>query len=1060
MDRDDIADEGPGLTRRDFVAAGGAAVAWSLLGKAGGAAAASMPAPGASAGPAPNPVSFGDIPVTLREGTNVSIALSPDGKTIAMDLQGILWLMPAEGGEARQLTGYLDDIARPDWSPDGGMIAFQSYRDGNFHIWTINSDGSGLLQRTSGLFDCREPRYAPDGRRILFASDCGGNYGIYVLDLRSGDVTVVVDTPHEDSEPVFSPDGRRVAFVSGGQLIVLDEQGAQTVVAQGAVNAPAWTPDGRGLVYRVASGTPRDMRSSRLYRSGVPITGEDEDVFPFPVSWLSADEIFYTADGRIKRRHLAGGDAAPVPFTARVTVAHAGDYPRRRRDFDSEAPRPVKGISFPVLSPDGGKIAFTALGQLWCLDVGTARPRQLTDDSYAKTYPAWSPDGKWLAYSCDRGGKLDIWLRDLASGEERQLSRSPSAMKQSSWSPDSTRIACASQDGYLYVLDVASGAMTRLLHQTVWSGRASWSKAGDVIALAAVQPYSSRYREGVNAILTCELSNGETAYHLPGPGLSLDVRNVNGPIWSPDGTAMAFTMKGTLWSMPVDPRGRPTGAPRPLNDETTDSISWSGDGGKILYLSNGSLRLLTMADGSIETLPLSFTWALAKPSGLQVVHAGRMWDGRAEEMRSDVDILIEGNRIAAVEPHRPDRGDAAWIDAGRRTVMPGLIDMHTHREMGNQFGDREPRIFLAFGVTATRGLSDNPYLAIENRESVDAGRRVGPRHFATGDALDGSRVFWDGMRPISDDGQLERELSKAEALEYDLLKCYVRLPLRLQRRVVAFGHSIGIPVTSHYLFPAVAFGADGHEHMGGTSRFGFSRTGSSLGRIYQDVLAIASGCKGFRTPTLFGLEGMLGDWPGLLDDPRLSVLFPAWEQAPLRKAAAAGPSKPVPMVAHQVEGVMSLMREGVKIVTGTDYPIVAPALSMHLNLRAMVRYGMRPVDALRSATSVSGDVLGQGIGAIEAGKLADIIVVDGDPLRVIDDAARVEQVMVNGFLHDVEGLIAPFRGKDAGAATETPQHATAGPAAQGPLRLASKSRHWWHDERWVEEVRRSCCLPT
>lgn len=1049
MDRDDIAEETAGLSRRDFVAAGAAVAALGLLGETVGSAAATVIPP-------KDPQSFGDIPVTLREGTNLAIALSPDKKTLAMDLQGILWILLVDGGEARQLTSYLDDVARPDWSPDGTVITFQSYRDGNFHIWTVHADGSGLTQRTRGGFDSREPRFSPDGRRIVFSSDRGGNYGIYALDLESGAVSVVVDTPHEDSEPAWSPDGRRLAFVSGGQLVVLDELGGQTVVAEGAVNAPSWTPDGRGLIYRLATGSVRDMRSSRLYRSGAPITGEEEDVFPFPVAWLSPEEILYTADGQIKRRALSGGETHLVAFTAVVTVASAGDYVRRRRDFDSVAPRPVKGLSFPVLSPDGRKIAFTALNQLWCLDIGAQRPRQLTDDSYAKIYPAWSPDGKWLAYSCDRGGKMDIWLRDIASGEERQLTKAPSAMKQSSWSPDSTRIACACQDGYVYTADAATGVMTRVL-QTVWSGRASWSKDGNVIALAAVKPFSSRYREGVNAILTCDLASGEVAYHVPSPGLSLDVRNVNGPIWSPDGTTMAFTMKGVLWAMPVDRQGRPTGAPRPLNDETSDAISWSGDGSKILYVSNGTLRLLTLADGGIETVPMSLTWVLAKPAGLQVIHAGRMWDGRGDELRADVDILIEGNRIRAIEPHRPDRGEAAWIDASDRTVMPGLIDMHTHREMGNQFGNREPRVFLAFGVTATRGLSDNPYLAIENRESVDAGRRVGPRHFATGDALDGSRIFWDGMRPISDDAQLERELSRAAALDYDLLKCYVRLPPEYQRRVVAFAHRIGIPVTSHYLFPAVAFGADGHEHMGGTSRFGFSRTGSSLGHIYQDVLAIAAGCKGFRTPTLFGLEAMLGDWPGLLDDPRLSVLFPAWELAPLRKAALGGPSKPVPMVAHQVEGVMRLMQEGVKIVTGTDYPIVAPAISMHLNLRAMVRYGMRPVDALKSATSVSGDVLRQDIGVVEPGKLADLIVVDGDPLASIDDVAKVDRVMANGFLHSVDALVAPFRGKDAGVAPAETRHAAR--EQQGPLRLASKERHWWHDARWVEEVRRSCCLP-
>jgi Tol biopolymer transport system component len=1043
--------------------------------EAGALAIAAGLAPPLVAAPAPGPApeSFGTVPVLLTEGTNVAIALSPDGRTLAMDLQGILWTLPAAGGTARRLTGDLDDIARPDWAPDGRHIVFQSYRDGNFHLWTIAADGSGLRQLDTGMADSREPRYSPDGRQIAFASDRSGTYGIYALDLASGAVRCVIDSPGEDGEPAWSPDGSRIAFSSNGKIATVAASGAtvaqiQVVFDGPAASAPSFTPAG-DVIYRVTRGAARDMRSSRLHGPHGPLTDVEEDAFPVPSVWMSADEFLYTADGRIKRRSLARGMLGTIPFGATVHVARADPRKLRRRDFDSAAPRAVKGISLPVLAPGADRVVFGALNQLWLLDIGTPTPRQLTHDSYAKIYPAWSADGKWLAYSCDRAGKFDIWLRDMATGAERQLTHEPCAIKQSSWSPDGRSIACACQDGYVNIVDVATGAMRRVLHELSWAGRPTWSPDGTMLAFAAIKPFSSRYREGVSAILTVDLASRATRYHSPEPGVSLDVRNVNGPIWSPTGASMAYTMRGTLWESPVDPAGVPTGPPRRLTSESADAISWSGDGSKILYLSNGRLRLLNIADATVTPIALAFDWTLAVPAQTTVVHAGHLWDGSADTLRENVDIVIRGNRIVGVEAHRASRAGVTWIDASARTVMPGLIDMHTHREMGNQFGAREPRIFLAYGVTTTRGLSDNPYLMLENRESVDAGMRIGPRHFGTGDALDGSRVFYDGMRSITDPAHLELELERARVLDYDLIKCYVRLAPVYQRRATAFAHRHGMAITSHYLFPASAFGADGYEHMGGTSRFGYSRTGSALGVMYQDVLALTAASGGFRTPTLFGLEPMLGDTPNLvLEDPRVQVLFPAWERTRLEEAAHAGPSAPAPMVARQVDAIGRMLAAGVPVVTGSDYPIVAPGLSIHLNLRAMVRYGIKPVDALRSATSVPGRVLQQDVGRIAAGQLADLVFVDGDPLADINAAANVRSVMVGGVLHDVEELIAPYRGKEDGAVSAPGQghaheydheHAHEAVAARGVIaaQYHAADGYWWHDPHWVAEVRRSCC---
>ncbi len=1020
-------------------------------------------------GPVDEGDGWGDTAVTLTQGTNLAIALSPDGRMLAMDLQGLLWIVPFEGGVARRLTGYLHDVARPDWSPDGRTIAFQSYRDGHFHLWCIGADGSGLRQITEGAFDCREPKWSPDGREIAFSTDRSGHYALHAVDLATGHTRFIADTDGEDAEPAWSPDGQRIAFSSSGRILTVgarDASDLREVFAGPGASAPAWSSDGGKLSWRAVDGSPRDVRASTLMVDGRVISDAAEDVFPLPAVWLRDGSLLHTVDGAIRRRLPDGRIVGHIPFAATVRVQAARPPMRSRRDFDSVSPRPVKGISLPVLSPDGGAVAFTALGQLWLLQVGNPHPRQLSHDASAKLGPAWSPDGRYLVCACDRGGDMQLWLFDVAQRSSRQLTHYGQPLKQAAWSPDGQRILCASEDGWLCRVDPADGSVSRVAPQTVWSGRPSWSPDGRHVALAAVMPSSARYREGLTAILIVHVDSGRAHYQLVAPGMSLDVRNVNGPLWSPDGRHFIYTLGGTLWRSPIDAHGRITGAPEALGDDSADALSVDAGGRRLLYLSEARLKLRDLASGTVQAVPCELTWRVSRPAGVTVVHAGRMWDGLSEGWRDNVDIVIHGHRIAAIEAHRPDRRGVRWIDARALSVMPGLIDMHTHREMGIRLGAREPRLFLAWGITCTRGLSDNAYLALENKESVDGGWRIGPRHFGTGEALDGARVFYDGMHPVRTPAQLAREFRRARALDYDLLKCYVRLPLDLQARATRMAQKLGIPITSHYLFPAVAFGASGHEHMGGTSRFGYSRTGSALGIGYQDVVAISGASRSYRVPTIFGLEGMLGDNPDeVLKDQRVQVLLPGDQRAPLERAARSGPAAPVRMVAHQVRTLMAQQAAGVTVVCGSDFPIVTPGLSLHLNLRAMVRHGMTPLQALRSATVDAGRVLGHDLGTIRRGQLADLIMVEGDPLRDIAAAARVRRVMVGGVDHTVDELIEPFRaaerrvpGKDDAAGAHADGHAEEHDAAAHAAWRPGRDPHWWHDEHWVADVRASCCV--
>lgn len=1038
------------IKRREFLA--GAAGTAALVGIAGPAGTATA-APTHSADSAD---SRAGTPVALRQGTDLAAQLSPDGRHIAIDEVGVLWVLPSSGGTARRLTSDLYDIAQPEWSPDSRTLAFQSYRAGNFDLWTIRPDGSGLRQLTHGPFDHREPRWSPDGRQLAFSGDASGSYGIYTLDVATGAVTTVADTADEEYEPAWSPDGTKIAFVVlNTRIDIVDLAGGTRTTAVAVptgqvIHNPAWTPDGADLVYSLLV----DGRSQLMRGDAVLVDGEE--VFPFRVSWRSPREYVYTADGQIRRRSLSGGRAHDIGFVAGVNVVQPR-YRKRRRDFDSTRPRPVVGIGSPVLAPDGQHVAFRALNDIYTMPISAHRashPQPLTRDHWWKSDPAWSPDGRYLSYSTDRAGKLDIWLRDLATGDDRQLTDLPGAAAVSgSWSNDSTMLAFLDQTGAVHTVDVASGDMQQIFTATFEPGRPTWSPDGNVVALAAIKPYSARYREGLSKILLVDRTTGAGTYVDTLPFRSIQTRGDDGPVWSPDGRRMAFVVASVLWVVDVHPDGTPAGTPRQLTTEVTDAPSWSGDSTALLYLNNGRLRLVSVDGRHTRTVPVGLSWANTRPRGRTVIHAGRMWDGSSRHLAHDVDITVEGHHITAVSPHREGR-DGRRVDASQSVVIPGMVDMHNHREMqGYSYGDRQGRLWLSLGFTTTRSPGSPAYHMVEEREAMQSGARLGPRYFATGEAIDGPRIFYNFMRPTFDDQQLALELERAEALDYDLMKCYVRLPTEWQQRVIDWAHQRRIHASSHYHYPAFAFGGDGMEHIGATNRFGYSRTVTALGTGYDDVIDIFNASQAVRAPTLFGSVTLFRDDTSLVTDRRVTTLYPSWEYATLQAAVTSAQTTDQTVnranLAAQVTQVVAMVRGGGRVINGTDSPIDHTAVSTHMNLRAMVAFGLTPYEAMCTTTRVPGEFLNEPLGRIERGMYADITVLGGDPLSDINQAANVQQVMTNGVLHTVDGLLEPF-------AASAPSGVTNEVLARVPDHPGNAG-YWWHDPDYVAESRHACC---
>lgn len=963
---------------------------------------ASEPAPAASepAPPSyPQPYSTRQVDVTLREGTNIALTARDDTRVIS--LQGQLFLLD-EQGQGQALTDpYLD--AREPYLAADGRVVFHGYLGGTWDIWQTTLEGSDPVQLTDDAWDDREAELTADGAWVVFSSDRGGSYDVWRKHLQSGRLERLTTTATNAYAPSVNSEGQLAySLAEGRSAILMLGDGTQVVKHPGTISGVQWSPDGAHISYQLLGVEGAQMRVAAADGSeDFAVSAPGADVFPFRASWLSGAELAYTANGNILRQTL-GAAPEPWPFSVALTL-NRHTYAHRQRNYDPDQVHTALGLAYPVVNKDATRVYFTGLGDVWQWQPGSNNLLRLTDTQAAEFSLALHPGEEQLAYVSDLGGKLAVHLLHMASGEDQILPVQANTISMLSFAPSGDQLAFFVDvpgnplGGQLTIMDIASGE-TRPVLDPMPAQPITWSADGTRVAVTQLNPYSSRYREGMYELVIADW-RGQTEHTI----LPVQHKSISHAGLTPDG-GMTYVQGGLLHRLELDERYQKLEHAGLVTEELTDFPAWSANGEHLVYLSGARLKLLNRQSGVSRDITPELPWRRVAPEDRTVVRAGRVFTGNQADYLLNQDIIIDGSRILRIVDADP--AVTPDLDASDHTVVPGLFEMHAH--MG-ETSEVQGRVWLSHGITSVRDPGSNPYVAKERQEAWDSGRRVGPRTHITGYLTDGNRVFYSMAEGIVSDAHLDLALARARDLELDFIKTYVRLPDHQQRRVIDFAHRHGMPVSSHELYPAVAHGADHVEHIGGTSRRGYQPKVSRLGHSYQDVVELlsASGMGLTATAVLPGFAVIVAEEPDWFETPQFETFYGPQARASY-EALLGRFGSGAAQIARANGGLLrALTQRDALLVTGTDSPFVPYGAGLHAEFRLYARAGVAPIDILRQATLKSAQASGvaEELGTLEPGKLADLVIVRGDPLKDIRDLDQVVATMKHGVIYPLDELL-------------------------------------------------------
>ena len=1077
------------------------------------------------------------VEFTTDEGTWLSLDVSPDGKTILFDLLGDLYTMPITGGEAKKITSGMGFNNQPHFSPDGQLIAFVSDRGGAENVWISKPDGSEAKQLSQDeQVEFASPNWTPDGQYVIASRESQfpiQNFELWMYHVKGGaGVQITKYRPKPDSNPrdwthaigaCASADGRYLYYTTRqgffdkvynvtfplSQIARRDRiTGEEDVVTDspGSAFRPVLSPDGNKLVYGTRYETEtglriRDLKTAEEHWLKYPVQRDDQeslftrDFLPSYSFTPDSKELVVTWGGKIHRVKVDTGEEHEIPFTVKVQRDLGPDLNLSLRV--EQGPVQVRIIQGPAQSPDGKRVAFSALTHIYAVDLPSGTPKRVTKDQNREFQPAWSPDGQWLAYVTWSAEGGHIWkVRADGSGAAQQLTQVPAYYRDPVWSPDGQRIVALRAPRIAHVEEFDEFGKQQAM-DLIWLPAEGGDANFILPARGAQRPHfgpekdrvyvysdaglvSLRYdgtdrRTIVKVIgkswfpLPPEKGDGNPAddvrispdgnwalaqvstqlYLLAVPRMGGDppIVDVNKSVvplskltdvgaefmsWSSDSKMITWAVGSTFLRLPLDkvvfetpkpedekdkdrdkdkdasskpePKPEPPRPPKPPEPPRTRSAKSAPSDTAASSELDSSAEKEKKKKPKPEEIAIKIEFPRHRPAGMVVLRGAQVISMHGDEIIADADIVVKDNRISAIGKRGtvsvPD--NAKIIDLSGTTVVPGFIDVHPHwGEIRRGILDLQNWSFLAnlaYGVTAGRDPQTQTNDMFAYQDLVDTGEIIGPRAYSTG----------PGVFPDTDFQSLDDAKSVVDRYQRFYRTPYLKSYLvgnRKQREwmVMACKSEGVMPTTEGGLdtkldLTHVLDGFSGNEHS------------MPITPLYKDVVELMAKSGIFYTPTLIVAYG--GVWAEnfyyengeVHDNPKVRHFMPhnlVDDHTRRRQIWVRPDEQAFPRLAAQDA---KIIKAGGKVCIGSHGQF--QGLGYHWEMWSLASGGMGNMEVLKAATIHGAEAMGlaRDLGSLEVGKLADLVVLDKNPLDDIHNTNSIRYVMKDGELFEGDTL--------------------------------------------------------